>query len=178
MSRIDWDAEEANTRDILKGMLEGITDARYCYTENVQANPLEESLFNMVTRISTSKPNLVSVISLDGLGIVGNDLVKLWGLCKEKNDYFEKTVTYITGTILSKCFTRDEVVSNLKLDRPIPFIPDDEMVPFFADLIRINRADAERIILALRSCLVRNYNARVLDNVLDLTVLELPKEKI
>lgn len=104
MAEIDWDKDNINYSEILKGMLSGVEEYEYRYNDTVEANELESALFDMINRVSITKPALLNVIALDRMGIVGNKLVKLWHLCEENQEYFEKTVGYMTGTTLSRCF--------------------------------------------------------------------------
>ncbi len=180
MGNVNW-RDENSLGEILGGLLAGVTDSYYAYTEDIESNPIELALYNMTNRISTNRPNLISVITLDNYGITGDNLVKLWEMCGEKEDYFEKLISYITGTSLSKCFSRDEVVNNMELDDPIPFIPDDDMVPYYGDLVfKTGKNDpdqVEDIIFALRTNLVKKYNDKVQTEDLVMPVLPLPKRE-
>ena len=180
MGNVNW-SDENSLGEILSGLLADVSDSYYVYTEHVSENPLELALYNMTNRITTKRPNLISVITLDHYGITGDTLVKLWEMCKEDADYFEKVVSYITGTSLSKCFTRDEVLNNMQLDEPISFVPDDAAVPFFGELVINNgKIDVEKvddIIFALRSTLVKKYNDKVHAEGLNMPILPLPKRE-
>ncbi len=119
MSLIDWNSDNIYIRNILNGMLDGATDEDYAY------NKLVYVLYQIINRISVDKPNLVSIMNFDRMDITGDKLVKLWKMCDEDQEYFEKTISYITGTLLSKCYSVEEVQCNMNLDNPIPFIPKD-----------------------------------------------------
>lgn len=176
MSSIDWNSDNVYIGNILKGMLDGTTDKDYVYSENIEDNELEYVLYQIVNRISVSKPNLVSIMNLDRMGITGDKLVKLWKMCDEDQEYFEKTITYITGTILSKCYSVEEVQYNMNLDNPIPFIPKSDTVTFFPDLISSDIDLSSKIIFSLRTNLVKNYNRMIKDT--NLPRLALPKKMI
>lgn len=176
MSAINWDSENIFLGDILKGLLDGVTDEHYAYNEVVEENELEYVLYQIIDRISVNKPNLVSIINLDGMGITGDKLVKLWKMCDEDQEYFEKTITYVTGSILSKCFSVEEVQSNMNLDDPIPFIPKNDVVTYFYDLIKTDIDLSREIIFALRTKLVNDYNNRVKES--NLPRLALPEKQL
>lgn len=180
MGNVNW-SDENSMGEVLSGLLANVSDSYYAYTDDVESNPLELALFNMTNRISTKRPNLISIITLDHYGITGDKLVKLWEMCNEDAEYFEKTLSYVTGTSLSKCFTRDEVVNNMDLDEPILFIPDDDVVPFFGELaVNSGKVDIEKvdeIIYALRTTLVKKYNELVQRDELDMPILPLPKKE-
>lgn len=178
MAEIDWDKDNINYSEILKGMLSGVEEYEYRYNESVEANELESVLFDMINRVSITKPALLNVIALDRMGIVGNKLVKLWHLCEENQEYFEKTVGYMTGTTLSRCFTKDEVIANMNLDEPIEFIPNDPIIPNFQELHSFNPDKYDEIIYALRKNFVRRYNERVSSANVVLPMPEEPKDDI
>lgn len=174
MSSIDWNSDNVFMGDILKGLLDGVTDENYAYNEDVGENELESVLYQIINRISVNKPNLVSIMNLDRMGITGDKLVKLWKMCDEDQEYFERTITYVTGTILSKCYSVEEVQSNMNLDDPIPFIPKDDIIPFFPDLISKDIDLGSKIIFSLRTTLVKKYNSRIKGS--DLPRLSLPEK--
>ncbi|MBO5475070.1 MAG: hypothetical protein J5982_01030 [Bacilli bacterium] len=174
MGSIDWNSDSVYIGDILKSLLDGVTDEYYAYNENIEENRLESALYQIINCISVSKPNLVSIMNLDRMGIIGDKLVKLWKLCDEDQEYFEKTITYITGTTLSKCYSVEEIQYNMNLDNPIPFIPKDDIVPFFSDLLRTDIDLGSKIVFSLRTDLVKKYNSRIKGS--DLPRLSLPEK--
>ena len=161
MSSIDWNNGSILIGVVLKGVLEDVTDKKYAYNANIEDNELEYVLYRIINRVSDNAPDLVSLKKLDKMGITGDQLVKLWKMCDEDQEYFEKTITYITGTTQVKCFSVEEVQCNMNLDNPIPFIPKDDEMPFFPDLISADTDLSDKIIYRLRTNLVKMYNNRI-----------------
>ena len=182
MSKIDWDSDTLSVSDILEGFMDGIEEENYAYTSDIESNLLESVLYEIITEQSFKEINIVNLRKLDNYGIVGNNLLKLWYMCKEKPKYFKKTVSYITGTTLDRCFKADEIIKNMSLKQPIPFIPDDESVVHFYDLSgmrqEIGNEKVDEIIYILRSNLVREYNRYVSFYNLENGLLEEPTRPI
>lgn len=182
MSKIDWNSDSLSVSDILEGFMGGIEDENYAYTSDIKSNLLECVLYEAITEQSLREINIVNLMKLDNYGIVGNTLLKLWHMCKGKPKYFKKTVSYITGTALDRCFQSEEIIKNMSLKQPIPFIPDDESVIHFYDLSRMRQEigdeKVEEIIYILRSDLVRNYNRYVSFYNLENGLLEEPTRPV
>lgn len=176
MGSIDWNSEEIPLSEILSAMLSGVEEYNLRYTDVIDANPLERTLADMVNRVSMTKPNLINLITLERLGIVGNRLVKLWHLCEDNQVYFEKTVGYMTGTALSKCFTEDEVTNNMHLESPVSFIPNDEIVPYFPELFSKFQDNYDEMLYVLRSDFVKRYNEQASISDVVIPLLPMPEK--
>ena len=100
MGAIDWDRDDLTYDIILEGLLGGIEEEPYSYKGKIEDNPLAEIIFNAINSHDYHDLNVVSFINLDQADIRGNKLLKLWNLCNEDRDYFKKTISYITGTML------------------------------------------------------------------------------
>ena len=182
MSKIDWNSDSLSIRAILEGLMDGIEEERYAYTSDIDSNMLESVLYEAITEQSLKEINIVNLIKLDNYGITGNNLLKLWYMCKENSDYFKKTVSYITGTMLDRCFKNEEIIKNMDLKQPISFIPDDESIIPFYELSRmrqeIGNEKVDEIIFILRSNLVRDYNRYVRFYNLANELLEEPERPV
>lgn len=174
MGTIDWHSDSIALSEILSGMLSGVEEYSLRYTEVIEANPLEKALADMANRVSMTKPSLINLMNLDKLGIVGNRLVKLWHLCEDNQNYFDKTVGYMTGTTLSKCFTEDEVINNMHLESPVAFIPNDEIVPYFPELFSKYQDNYDELLYILRTNFVKRYNEQASKSDVVIPLLPMP----
>lgn len=165
MSKIDWNSESITVEEILRYFLSDILEEKYKYTDDVNSNPLESVLASAILEHDFNSLNVVGLMKLDNAGITGEKILKLWYLCDEDSEYFKKTVSYITGTMLDRAFTLEEVIKNLELESPIKFIPKDESVPTFNKLSsmrhEIGNDEVDEIIYLLRKNLISSYNRYV-----------------
>lgn len=176
MATIDWNSNSLRVKDILEGFLAGIIDVPVEEATKVK-NSLARAIYEIAMTTAIEDTHLIDLVSLDEYGIVGKTLEKLWNLCEKDKDYFKKTVSYISGNIMLKCFSQYEIVENLALDKPIPFIPNNEAVHNFHELVHYNDAeslqDIKKIIYSLRLNLVSKINEARKDDV-DFTSLPEP----
>ncbi len=191
MSVIDWEQDEHTYEEILRHFLEDVEDTEYAFKKDLMANTLENVIYGMIDTANYFDANIMNLEELDKLGITGNTLVKLWKLCKCNPAYFKKTVGYITGTYLSKAFTVEEILSNLRLKEPYPFIPDKKDFIDFPTLSmkrsreEITEEEYDGVINSLRSELIRKYNAYVashsllkLDSLPEVDIQECDNRKV
>lgn len=191
MSVIDWEQDEHTYEEILRHFLEDVEDTEYAFKKDLMANTLENVIYGMIDAANYFDANIMNLEELDKLGITGNTLVKLWKLCKCNPAYFKKTVGYITGTYLSKAFTVEEILSNLRLKEPYPFIPDKKDFIDFPTLSmkrsreEITEEEYDGAINSLRSELIRKYNAYVashsllkLDSLPEVDIQECDNRKV
>lgn len=191
MSVIDWEQDEHTYEEILRHFLEDVEDTEYAFKKDLMANTLENVIYGMIDAANYFDANIMNLEELDKLGITGNTLVKLWKLCKCNPAYFKKTVGYITGTYLSKAFTVEEILSNLRLKEPYPFIPDKKDFIDFPTLSmrrsreEITEEEYDGVINSLRSELIRKYNAYVashsllkLDSLPEVDIQECDNRKV
>lgn len=170
MSVFDWEREEHTYEEILKHFFDGVSETKYRFNKDIYKNGLERAIYSMIDSMSSEEVNVMNLEELDKLGITGNKLVKLWELCKCNEEYFKKTVGYITGTYLSKAFSAEEVLANLSLKFPYQFVPEDRSFETFQKLMIRNHSgemtddEFEQIIFDIRTSLVKKYNDYVLSH--------------
>lgn len=167
MGVIDWEKEEHTYEEILRHFLDGVKDPNYAFSKDLMENNLENVIYGMIDTANCFDANIMNLEELDKMGITGDVLVKLWKLCKCNQAYFKKTVGYITGTYLSKAFTAEEILANLGLKDPYPFIPDQKDFIDFPTLSmkrsreEITSEEYDSFITSLRQELIKKYNSYV-----------------
>ena len=178
MARLDWmNGKGITVEKVLKMFLENVSNENYAFSETVKDDTLEMALYEIIVGTNNEIANGVSIVSLmmlDELDIVGDTLVKLWELCEKDKEFFKKTISYVTGTMLRKVFTEEEIRKNLALEKPIPFIPKSDEVPFLFKLSPYKDKELyDKLIFTLRKTLVMEYNKRIRE-VNDNNLKELP----
>lgn len=184
MARLDWmNDKDLTSGKVLQMFLSSVSDEQCKYSEKASPNSLEYALYEIIigTTESNDGVSILDLMMLDELDIVGDTLVKLWELCEKDKDYFKKTISYITGNMLRKVFTEDEIRNNLALEKPIPFIPKSDEVPFLFKLSPYKDKESyDKLIFALRKNLVIEYNKKVREtnnhNLIKLPLPELVKK--
>lgn len=185
MARLDWmNDRELTSGKVLQMFLTNVSDEEYEFSTKVSPNSLEYALYEIIigTTEDSDGVSILDLMTLDELDIVGDTLVKLWKLCEKDKEYFKKTISYVTGGMLRKVFTEDEIRKNLELEKPIPFIPKSDEAPFLFKLSPYKDKELyDKLIFTLRKTLVMEYNKAIKalndDNFKELPLPELAKKE-